>query len=97
MVWDIIRHNELEKIIRELYQIEPRIFSNLNKEQKKTFVHLINLVMEQGERDELLEVLRHIVDLTPDDIRDLAQVLKNFQIVGDYKNYTLNRRSLCCG
>lgn len=52
--WDKARQDELEELIRELYQVEPKLFSKLNVEQKKTFVRFLDLIMDSGEQERLL-------------------------------------------
>ena len=74
--WDNIREEGLKNVIGELYQIEPKIFSDLNLQQKKTFVHLLNIVMDSGERDALLDIIGEIVNLTSEERQHLANTLK---------------------
>ena len=74
--WDNIREEGLKNVIGELYQIEPKIFSDLNLQQKKTFVHLLNVVMDSGERDALLDIIGEIVNLTSEERQHLANTLK---------------------
>jgi hypothetical protein len=74
--WDNIREEGLKNVIGELYQIEPKIFSDLNTQQKKTFVHLLNVVMDSGERDALLDIIGEIVNLTSEERQHLADTLK---------------------
>ena len=51
--WDIVRREGLENFVKELYEVEPAVFMKLNKEQKRVFLELLNLVMDSGERDSL--------------------------------------------
>ncbi len=71
-----MRKDQLVKVVRELYEIEPRIWVGLNTEQKKTFVHLLNLIMDSGERDRLFNVLNEIVNLDTGQRADLAELLR---------------------
>ena len=87
--WDKFRKSELEQVIRELYQIEPRIFSTLNTEQKKTFAHLLNLVMDQGEQDSLLEIIGQIVDLDSSEREQLAALLRTSSLSNIIKTIKL--------
>ena len=43
--WDKFRKSELANLVKGLYQIEPKLFTGLNIEQKKTFVRFLNLIM----------------------------------------------------
>jgi hypothetical protein len=74
--WDQFRKAELENLISEMYQIEPKIFASMNVEQKKTFAHLLNLLMASEERNSLLDILEQIVQLDQAERDQLAQLLK---------------------
>ena len=74
--WDQYRRSELEEFVKELYQVEPKIFNSLNTEQKKIFVHFLNLIIDSGERDKLIEVLGEVVDLDSSELEHLAESLK---------------------
>lgn len=79
-VWDSTRKSELENIIKGLYQIEPKIFSGLNIEQKKTLLALLDLVMDSDEKDRLFLILQEIVDLDVTDRAELADLLKTSRL-----------------
>ena len=61
--WDQHRERDLEAVIKDIYEAEPRIFNSLNIQQKKTMVHLFSLVMDSSQRETLLDVLEKIVSL----------------------------------
>lgn len=74
--WDKMRKDGLENVVREIYQVEPKIFVKLNREQKKTFVRLLDLVLDVGEVDRLFEILSEIVELDTSEREELADILK---------------------
>ena len=74
--WQYHRKNELKEVLKEIYQAEPKLFGNLNLEQKKIFVHFLNLIMDSGERDRLFKVLGEVISLDPSDLDQLAKSLK---------------------
>ncbi|MEQ4490368.1 MAG: ATP-binding protein [Dehalococcoides mccartyi] len=78
--WDSTRKNELENIVKGLYQIEPKIFSGLNIEQKKTLLALLDLVMDSDEKDKLFTILQEVVDLDATDRTELAELLKTSRL-----------------
>ncbi|MBK1812053.1 ATP-binding protein [Clostridium sp. YIM B02505] len=73
--WEMVQKEELTCLIAGLYQVEPRIFSNLNTTQKKTLAHLLNLIMDSGEKDNLFTILEQIVELDPNEREEFAHVL----------------------
>lgn len=74
--WDKHRKSELEDVIRSLYCVEPKIFSNLNQEQKKIFVRFINIILDDGERDKIFNIIEEVVNLSSLDLHQLSESLK---------------------
>lgn len=74
--WDQYRKQELGCFIGELYQLEPRIFSGLNVDQKKVIVHFMNLILDSGERGKLIDILGEIVKLESSELQQLSESLK---------------------
>ena len=70
------RKNQIEEVVSCLYVAQPKIFStNMNKEQKKTFVRLLDLIMESGEVSSLFSILNEILELSSDERKELAEIL----------------------
>jgi hypothetical protein len=78
--WDQYRKQELTEVMRELYEADPRIFSNLNRPQKQTLVRLFNLIIDSSERDHLLDVIAEVVNLTKEERMDFANILKSARL-----------------
>ena len=87
--WDQIRKAELHEIIKGLYEVEPKLFSNLNLEQKKTFVGFLNLLLDTGEREQLFKIMQEIVDLDSEERKDLALLLKSASLSNVIKTLKL--------
>lgn len=70
------RKSQVEEVISCLYMAEPKIFSSsMNKEQRKTFIRLIDLIMESGEVNSLFEILGEILDMDSNEREELAHIL----------------------
>ena len=65
---------QLEETIKELYVVQPKIFTSLNIEQKKTFVRLLDLVLDSNERDNLLKIVEEVVSLTSEERDSLVSL-----------------------
>lgn len=78
--WDIIRRENLEAFVKELYEVEPAVFMKLNKEQKKVFLELLNLVMDSGERDSLFKILDAVIELDSTDRTEFAKILEHTRL-----------------
>jgi len=74
--FQLIQINDLETVLQELYTTQPKIFSKLKKEQKKTLVGLLNLVLNTEERERVLEVVEQFVKLESSEREDLRRILK---------------------
>lgn len=74
--FDIIKKEELDKLIATLYIAEPKIFTGLSNDNKKITIHLLNLIMENSNKPELFEVLKQIIDLSEEELIELHEVLK---------------------
>jgi len=78
--WDRLRKAELETVVKGLYEAEPALFSQLNTEQKKTLLGLLNLALDSDERDNLFTLLGNIVELDAQDRATLSSVLRNTRL-----------------
>lgn len=75
-VLDKFKHEQLENIVKLVCQIEPKIVSSLNNEQKKTLVRLFDLAMQSGETDNLFTILDEVVELDTEERAELAEELQ---------------------
>ncbi|MCB0410139.1 MAG: hypothetical protein KDD29_07955, partial [Flavobacteriales bacterium] len=78
--WDEVRKDELETLVKELYEVEPALFVKLNVEQKKTFLHLLNLVLDSDERESLFKILENVIDLDFEERQELEKILKTTKL-----------------
>lgn len=78
--WDQARKQGLENFVKELYEVEPAVFMKLNKEQKRVFLELLNLVMDSGERESLFKILDAVVELDSNDRAEFAKILETTRL-----------------
>jgi len=70
-------HKEaLKDTVKELYKVQPKMFSSLNTTQKKAFIGLLDALLELGADDRLLEIISRIVEMTPSERNELAHILE---------------------
>lgn len=74
--WDEVRRQGLENLVKGLYEVEPAVFTKLNKEQKRIFLELLNLVMDSNERDNLFKIIDAVIELNIDDREEFARMLE---------------------
>ncbi len=78
--WNQMRKTELQTFVKELYEVEPRVFTNLNKEQRCIFIRLLNLLMEENERDRILKIISSVIELTPEDQEHFTKILEKTEL-----------------
>lgn len=86
-----IKRNELENVVREIYVIQPKIFSGLNVEQKKTMVRFLDLIMDSGEAEHIIDILNEVIELDSDEREGLAKLLKETKMSSIVKTIQLIR------
>lgn len=67
----------LLKVLRSLYEIQPKLFSNLSIDQKKTIVALFNSLLQSNQKDQIITILEHIIDLEDEEKTELRALLGN--------------------
>lgn len=75
-VIDTYKKNTLQNFIQELYVIEPKIFVQLNKEQKLTMVRLLDASMNSSDKDNLFKILNSVLDLSSEEKEKLTKLLE---------------------
>ncbi|WP_282039342.1 ATP-binding protein [Saccharicrinis aurantiacus] len=74
--WDQVRKQGLENLVKEIYEVEPAVFMKLNKEQKRIFLELLNLVMDKSESDSLFKIIDAVIELDSADRKEFAKILE---------------------
>lgn len=78
--WDSARKKGLENLVKDIYEVEPAVFMKLNKEQKRIFLELLNLVMDSSESENLLKIIGAVVELDSEDRKEFAKVLETTKL-----------------
>ncbi|WP_321515537.1 ATP-binding protein [Marinifilum fragile] len=79
-VYDQRRKEDLENVIKELYCVQPKIFQDLKKEQSKTIVGFLNLILDTDERENLLSIIENVIQLSDEEREELAKTLKKTKL-----------------
>ena len=78
--YEKLRKQDLENVLKEIYCAEPKIFLKLNKEQSKTLIGFLNLLLDSEERENILAILESVIKLGVEEREDLAKTLKNTEL-----------------
>lgn len=79
-IYGKMKKRELISVTKELYQLESRIFYKLKPIQEKSLLGFLNLLLDSTERENILEFISQIVDLTPKQREDFADILKKTKL-----------------
>jgi len=66
---------DLSNLIKTLYEIQPKLFSNLSIDQKKTFVSLLDTILASDQRQQMMPILGSIVEMEEDEKAELMAIL----------------------
>lgn len=66
---------KLQELLKVIYEIQPKLFSNLSLDQKKTMTGLMEALLISNQRARLLTVLTDIIDPDEEDQAELAGLL----------------------
>ena len=78
--WEEQRKAYLQNFIKELYEVEPAVFTKLNAAQKRIFIRLLSQVMDTDHNDSLFKILGEIVDLEQEDKDRFASILETTKL-----------------
>lgn len=71
------KKSQIEDLIKSIYIAQPKIFtSQMNKEQKKTFIRMLDVIMQSGEVEALFKVLEEALEMDSNELNELADILK---------------------
>jgi len=69
------RNKDLMETLKALYEIQPKLFSNLSIDQKKTMIALLDSLLYSNQRSQVLPILENIIDLEEEERAELAVLL----------------------
>lgn len=75
-VYGQMRKNDLKKVTKEIFKLEPLIFHKLKPIQEKSLLGFLNLLLSSEERENVLIILEQIVELSPEQRDDFSKILK---------------------
>ncbi|WP_347290836.1 ATP-binding protein [Kluyvera georgiana] len=78
--WDAMKAEDLREAVQQLYQIEPKFFSGLNKPQQKILVRMLALIIDGGDVDSFFDIVDGVISLSSDEKDKFAEQLKVTQL-----------------
>lgn len=69
------KRHDLVETLKVIYEIQPKLFSSLSIDQKKTFVRLIHVLLNSSDRAQLFHVIEGIVELEAEEREELMGFL----------------------
>lgn len=75
-VYGQMRKNDLKKVTKEIFKLEPLIFHKLKQVQEKSLLGFLNLLLSSEERESILTIIEQVVELSPQQRADFSKILK---------------------
>lgn len=75
-----MQKQDLEKVTKEIYKLEPKIFYKLKPVQEKSLLGFLNLLLNSKERENVLTIVEQIVELTPEQRQDFSDMLRKTKL-----------------
>lgn len=73
--YEILVKPELIAVIKALYETEPKLFSGLNIDQKKTLIRFLDRLLISNERKNIFGLLNEVLALELEESESLAELL----------------------
>lgn len=67
----------LRELLKIIYQMQPRLFSGLNGEQKKLFVGTIGWLLQSDQQMRIPEIIGTIIELNPEEKVEIGEMVAN--------------------
>lgn len=75
------RKDEFAKVTKTIFKLQPKLFIKVDALQKKSFLGLLQLLIDSDERENILKIMDSIVnDMTKDERAELVQLLESTKI-----------------
>lgn len=78
--YEQLRKDDLENVVKEIYCIQPKIFQGLNVHQSKTIVGFLNLLLDSEQREDILNIIDKIVQLSSEERSELSKALNKTKL-----------------
>ena len=70
------RKEDLKNTLKSLYEIQPKLFSNLSIDQKRTLVNLLDVLLCSNQRSQVINVFGGIIELDEEERAELEEILR---------------------
>lgn len=74
--YDKVLVDDLKNTISAMYEVQPKIFINLQDKPARTLVGTIELLLQTDKREDLLSIMESVVKLSDEERHSLVSVLK---------------------
>lgn len=75
-VYGQMRKEDLKRVTKEIFKLQPLIFHKLKRIQEKSLLAFLNLLLNSEERENVLTIIEQIVELSPQQRSDFSMILK---------------------
>ena len=73
-------YEDLKQTIKGIYSVQPKVFTNIKKEQAKALVGCVSLLLQTDKREDLLAIIEGVVKMTDEERHRLAEILQTTEL-----------------
>lgn len=74
--YELPLYEDLKQTVKGIYSVQPKIFTNIKKEQAKTLVGCLNLLLQTDKREDLITIIESVVKMSAEERHRLAEILQ---------------------
>lgn len=74
--YEIPLFEDLKQTVKGIYSVQPKVFTNIKKEQAKTLVGCLNLLLQTDKREDLITIIASVVKMTNEERHRLVDILQ---------------------
>lgn len=85
---DVLSRQQQEnytEVLKGVYKTAPTLFIDISKPQEKSLLGLLSLSLRSDEREHVLDIILSVVDLSSDERKELAELLRKTKLSGVIK------------
>lgn len=74
--YEIPLFEDLKQTVKGIYSVQPKVFTNIKREQAKTLVGCLNLLLQTDKREDLITIIASVVKMTDEERHRLVDILQ---------------------
>jgi hypothetical protein len=86
---DNFKKTNIYNMVKQIYQVEPKIFKSLTMDQSKIFIRFLDVILVSGQTEEIFKILKEVISLDAADLKQFAKTLISTRLTNVIKTIQL--------